>query len=151
MRTTLLFLVLLSNLLASIAFSQNATNLSTQETAITQLIAQYLATRAQNDEQGLLALLTEDIDQLTTTGNLRSGRDEVGSGSLATSRNNSGLRSISVETIRFIRPDVAIVNGPYDIVGRNDGPDRHYLTSIVVVMEGEQWKISAIRNMQPRQ
>ena len=109
-----------------------------------------MATRAQNNEQELLALLTEDVDQLTTSGLLRSGRNGVSSGALASSQNNSGRRSITVETIRFIRTDVAIVSGRYDIVDRNTSPDSHYLTSIVVVMEDQRWLISAIRNMQPR-
>ena len=84
MRITLIFLALLSNLLTNVALGQNATDVSEQEAAITALVAKYLETRAENDEQGLLTLLTEDVDQLTTTGNLRSGIDAVSSGSLAT-------------------------------------------------------------------
>ncbi len=149
MQKVLLFLILFFNLPYHLTFSQNAIDPSTQETAISELIAQYLATREQNDKQALLALLTEDIDQLTTSGNLRSGPDDVSSGSLASTRNNSGLRAITIEKIRFIRPDVAIVNALYDITNREDAPDLHYLTSIIAVMEDGRWKISAIRNMQP--
>ena len=149
--TLLLLSSLLLTLHSSAAFSQNAVDLPEQETAITQLIAQYLAVREQNDEQALLNLLTHDVDQLTTSGILRSGQDRVSSGSLASSQNNSGRRSINVETIRFIRPDVAIVNGRYNIVDRTDRPDSHYLTTFVVVTEDERWKISAIRNMSPTQ
>jgi uncharacterized protein (TIGR02246 family) len=160
MRTLLPFLTLMAILLSlfsNLAFSQNAGELSVDmadsgaEAAISELLTQYLETRAQNNEHGLLALLAEDVDQLTTSGNLRSGRDDVSSGSLATTRNNSGERSITIETIRFIRPDVAMVNARYDIVNRRNGPDSHYLTSILVVMEDERWLISAIRNMQPTQ
>ena len=155
MRISVLFLTLSLSLLSNPAFSQNAAEISAvvtdREAAITELIAQYLGTRAQNNEQGLLALLTEDIDQLTTSGNLRSGRAAVSNGSLATTRSNSGERSITVETIRFVRTDVAMVNAHYDIVDRSNGPDLHYLTSILVVMDDERWLISAIRNMQPTQ
>lgn len=147
----LLFLFLSSIFYSSLAYSQIAADQSAHEAAITQLIAQYLAVREQNDEQALLALLTEDIDQLTTSGTLRSGRDGVSSGSLASTRNNSGTRSINVETIRFIRPDVAIVNGSYNIIDRIDKPDSHYLTTFIVVMEDDRWKVSAIRNMRPNQ
>ena len=147
----LLFLFLSSMFCSSLVYSQSAADQSAHEAAITQLIAQYLAVRTENDVQALLALVTEDIDQLTTSGTLRSGRDTVSSGSLASTRNNSGRRSIAVETIRFIRPEVAIVNGLYDIVDRIDGPDSHYLTTFIVVMEDNRWKVSAIRNMQPTQ
>ena len=155
MRISVLFLALSLSLLSNLSFSQNAAEISAvvtdREAAISELIVQYLETRAQKNEQGLLALLTEDIDQLTTSGNLRSIRSDVSRGSLATTRSNSGERSITVETIRFVRPDVAMVNARYDIVDRSNGPDLHCLTSILVVMEGARWLISAIRNMQPTQ
>ena len=150
MRALYFLLVLASSTFSVQCLSQNSRVSSVEETAISNLIAQYMATRAQNNEQELLALLTEDVDQLTTSGLLRSGRNGVSSGALASSQNNSGRRSITVETIRFIRTDVAIVSGRYDIVDRNTSPDSHYLTSIVVVMEDQRWLISAIRNMQPR-
>jgi uncharacterized protein (TIGR02246 family) len=131
-------------------FSQGAFSQSDMDEAkITELVARYLEVRAENDEQALLNLLTEDIDQLTTSGELRSGRMGVSSGSLASSQNNSGRRSIEIDSIRFIRPDVAITNGRYDILERANGPDRHYLTTFILVVENEQWKITAIRNMQP--
>jgi uncharacterized protein (TIGR02246 family) len=151
MRVFYFFLFLASGIFSTQSLSQTPVDIATEETAIRDLITQYMGTRAQNNEQGLLALLTEDIDQLTTSGLLRSGRIGVSSGSLASSQSNSGKRSITVESIRFIKPDVAIVNGRYDIVDRSTGPDSHYLTSIVVVMEDQRWFISAIRNMQPTQ
>ena len=151
MRITLSLLILLSSMLSSLALSQSATEIAANEAAIRQLVQQYLDTREQNDEQALRALLTDDVDQLTTSGNLRSGRNAVSSGSLATSQDTGGSRSITVESIRFLGTDVAIVDGPYDNVGRSDGPDTHYHTSIVVVLENGTWLIAAIRNMQPTQ
>ena len=153
--STFTALALTISLISTLAYSQNTTNTSIDtsdhDIAIRALITQYLKTRAENDEAGLLALLTDDIDQLTTSGTLRSGRDGVSTGSLASSQNNTGKRSITVESIRFIKPDVAMVNGRYDIVDRANAPDSHYLTSILVVMVDGRWLISAIRNMQPTQ
>ena len=147
MRNMTLLIILLAATFSHLAFSQNGAD----ETAIRELIAQYLDIRAQNDEQALLAILTADADQLTTSGTLRTGRNGVSRGSLASSRNNSGNRSISVESIRFIKPDVVIVNGRYSILERDNTPDSHYLTTFVVLVEDGRWKISAIRNMQPTQ
>lgn len=147
MRNMTLLIILLAATFSHLAFSQNGAD----ETAIRELIAQYLDIRAQNDEQALLAILTADADQLTTSGILRTGRNGVSRGSLASSRNNSGNRSISVDSIRFIKPDVAIVNGRYNILERDNAPDSHYLTTFVVLVEDGRWKISAIRNMQPTQ
>ncbi len=122
---------------------------SQDEAEIRRVIEAFLTTREEDAVAALTALLTVDVDQQITSGRVRSGRDAVVDGSLTTTRNTGGSRVITIETIRFITDDVAIADGPYDITGRNDGPDRHYRSSIVLRREGDTWKIAAIRNMQP--
>lgn len=121
------------------------------EAAIKRVIDAFIATREDDAAEALRNLLTEDVDQQVTSGQMRTGRAAVVDGSLATTQSTGGERVITIETIRFITPDVAIADGPYDITGRSDGPDRHYRTSIVLERERGQWKIAAIRNMQPTQ
>ncbi|HVJ30940.1 MAG TPA: DUF4440 domain-containing protein, partial [Gammaproteobacteria bacterium] len=60
-----------------------------------------------------------------------------------------GTRTITVDSLRFVSPDVAIADGRYDSVGRSDGTDQRMLTSMVLRREGGAWKIAAIRNMLP--
>jgi uncharacterized protein (TIGR02246 family) len=115
--------------------------------AIKAVIRAFIDTREANDEAGLRAVLTADADQRQTSGNLRSGRDAVVSGSLATTQSTGGRRTITVDQLRFLGDDVAIADGRYDSVGRADGTDQHMLTSIVLRREGAAWKIAAIRNM----
>jgi uncharacterized protein (TIGR02246 family) len=146
------FILLLAFLgMANLAYAQDSEFSDADEIAIRMLIAQYLETRIQNDEEALRSLLTEDVDQLPTSGNLRSGIDEVAAGVLANTANTGGDRSITIQRIRYIGSSVAIVDGLYDIVNRLDGIDRHYLTSFTVTRETNRWKITAIRNMQPSQ
>jgi uncharacterized protein (TIGR02246 family) len=133
---------------ASFAFAQSEDR-ATDEAAIRAVIQAFLDTREKNDAAGLAALLTADVDQRQTSGNLRSGRDAVVQGSLATQRSTGGTRTISVDSLRFVGPDVAIADGRYDSVGRADGTDQRMLTSMVLRREGGAWKIAAIRNMLP--
>jgi uncharacterized protein (TIGR02246 family) len=119
------------------------------EAAIRAVIQAFLDTREKNDAAGLAALLTPDVDQRQTSGNLRSGRDAVVSGSLATQQSTGGRRAITVDSLRFVGPDVAIADGRYDSLGRADGTDQRMLTSMVLRREGGAWKIAAIRNMLP--
>jgi uncharacterized protein (TIGR02246 family) len=119
------------------------------ETAIRAVIQAFLDTREKNDAAGLAALLTPDVDQRQTSGNMRTGRDAVVSGSLATQQSTGGRRTITVDSLRFVGPDVAIADGRYDSVGRADGTDQRMLTSMVLRREGGAWKIAAIRNMLP--
>lgn len=119
------------------------------EAAIRAVVASFIATREANDAESLRALLTEDVDQHVTSGGVRAGREAVVQGSLQTTQETGGQRTISVDTIRFLTPDIAIADGRYDIVGRNDGVDRHYRTTMVLQRVDGEWKIAAIRNMQP--
>ncbi|HWN85514.1 MAG TPA: hypothetical protein VNN99_10190, partial [Vicinamibacterales bacterium] len=61
---------------------------------------------------------------------------------------NPGTRTIQVESVRFITPDVAIADGPYAITAGGADPRRMW-TTLVVARQGASWKISAIRNMAP--
>ena len=97
----------------------------------------------------MTALLTEDADQRQTSGNMRSGREAVVSGSLGTTQSTGGRRTITVDSLRFLGADVALADGRYDSIGRSDGSDSRMLTAIVLRREGGAWRIAAIRNMLP--
>jgi uncharacterized protein (TIGR02246 family) len=122
---------------------------ATDEAAIKAVIQAFIDTREANDNAGLTKILTPDVDQRQTSGNMRSGRDAVVSGSLATTQTTGGRRTITVDSLRFLSADVAIADGRYDSVGRADGTDQRMLTSIVLRREADGWKIAAIRNMLP--
>lgn len=131
------------------ACAQQPAGRAADEAAIRQVVASFIGTRDASDADALRALLTEDVDQRVTSGGVRDGREAVVQGSLETTRATGGERTITLERIRFLTPDVAIADGPYDIVGRSDGPDRHYRTTIVLQRIEGAWKIAAIRNMLP--
>ena len=119
------------------------------EAAIKSVVKAFLDTREANDVAGLTALLTPDVDQQQTSGNVRRGRDAVVQGSLTTQQSTGGKRTITLDSIRFVTADVAIADGRYDSLGRADGTDRHMLTSMVLRREAGGWKIAAIRNSLP--
>jgi uncharacterized protein (TIGR02246 family) len=134
--------------LATLALAQT-TNRAADEAAIKAVIQAFIDTREANDVAGLTELLTADVDQLQTSGNMRSGRNEVVSGSLQTTQTTGSKRTIRVESLRFFGTDLAIADGPYDSIGRTDGTDQRMITSIVLQRESGAWKIAAIRNMIP--
>jgi uncharacterized protein (TIGR02246 family) len=130
------------------AAAQNADR-TADDKAVRAVIQAFIDTREKNDAAGLAALLTADVDQRQTSGNMRNGRDAVVSGSLSTQQSTGGRRTITVDSLRFVGADVAIADGRYDSVGRSDGTDQRMLTSMVLRREGGAWKIAAIRNMLP--
>ena len=148
MRTIAALLVVLTAVTAPTVSSAQADR-AADEAAIHAVIKAFIDTREANDAAGLAALLTTDVDQRQTSGAMRSGRDAVVSGSLATQQSTGGRRTISVDSLRFVGSDVALADGRYDSTGRADGTDQLMLTSMVLRREGGTWKIAAIRNMLP--
>jgi uncharacterized protein (TIGR02246 family) len=149
MRKLVAFLTAVSATISvAVAIGQNAGR-AADEQAVRAVIQAFLDTREKNDAAGLAALLTADVDQRQTSGNMRSGRDAVVSGSLATQQSTGGRRTITVDSLRFVGDDVAIADGRYDSTGRADGTDQRMLTSMVLRRERGAWKIAAIRNMLP--
>ena len=119
---------------------------ASDETAIRELVRQYVNARELRDAASIGALFTADADQHTTAGEWRRGRDAIVPGTLASSTRNPGRRSITVENVRFITPDVAIADGPYEIAAAGGGVRRMW-TTIVAARDGDTWRIAAIRNM----
>jgi uncharacterized protein (TIGR02246 family) len=118
-----------------------------EEAAVRAVVAKYVEAREKIDPAATEALFTADADQHVSSGEWRRGRAEVVKGSMASSRSNAARRTIAVETVRFLTPDVAIADGRYELAGAVE--TRKMWTSLVLKKEGGAWKIAAIRNMLP--
>jgi uncharacterized protein (TIGR02246 family) len=141
--------ILLLLLIAAFAKLPVSGEESSDEQAIRDLVRQYVDAREHADAGAIEPLFTKDADQLVSTGEWRKGRDAVVEGTVQSSRNTRGTRSISVESIRFLRPDVAIAEGPYQIRGSQESSSRSMWTTLIVTRDSGHWHIAAIRNMLP--
>ena len=130
----------------AVAEAQDGADRSADEATIRQVTQDYIARRDEGDEAGLRALLTENVDQRLTSGRMRTGQDEVVSGSLGSTQSSGGKRVITLKEIRFLGDDVAIANGDYNSLGRADGTDLYMRTTIIFQRSDEKWRIAAIRN-----
>ena len=119
------------------------------EAAIQDLVRSYVAARERGDAAALATLFTPDADQLVSSGEWRRGRDELVRGTLASSKSNAGARTITLKTVRFPAPDVAIADGEYVIAASQTAAARNMWTSFVMIRSQGRWRISAIRNMLP--
>jgi hypothetical protein len=68
---------------------------------------------------------------------------------MASSQKEAAKSTITVESIRFITPAVALVDGRYETVSASTGATRKMWTALLVAKIGQDWRISAIRNMLP--
>ena len=135
--------VLCCLLTAAAAFAQKPAD----EAAVRDVVKRYVDAREAKDAKAIESLFTADADQLVSSGVWRKGREEVVKGTLASSEAAGGKRTITVQTVRFLSPDIALADGPYEIAGAAES--RKMWTSLVIVRKPEGWRIAAIRNMLP--
>jgi uncharacterized protein (TIGR02246 family) len=119
------------------------------ELAVKDLVARYNAARDDENPAAIRALFTIDADQLVSSGEWRRGQDQLVQGMLRSSRNNPGDRTLAVETVRFLAPDVAVADARYEIAGTGGGSTRRMWSTFIAVRTAEGWRLSAIRNMLP--
>ena len=101
-------------------------------------------------------LWTEDGDWIGPDGNFMQGRAkienylaEAHTGDWATSKNN-----LKVTGIRFLKPDVAVVNAEYEITGARDWFDKpipveRILATSVMVKQDGKWLNAVYRAFVP--
>ncbi|WP_165072637.1 YybH family protein [Paludisphaera rhizosphaerae] len=133
--------------LVSPVLAQAQTVSKDDDAALREVVRKYVDAREARDAKAVEALLTADADQLVSDGTWRHGRDSLVQGMLESSRKNPAKRTIDVETIRLVTPDVALVDGRYTQVGAADV--RAMWTAFTMKRTTEGWKIAAIRNMLP--
>lgn len=142
-----ILLVLCSILSTTSVYSQDEEN-NTEKIAIYTVIEMYVEARETQDTLKLNKILTSDMDQLVSSGNWRNNKEEAVKGMLRSSNNNPGKRTLTIQKLRFLNPESALVDCKYQI-SNPDGTERNMWSSLLVVAEEDTWKISAIRNMLP--
>jgi uncharacterized protein (TIGR02246 family) len=116
--------------------------------AVRNVIAQYVQARNHKDAEAIPRLFTSDADQLVSTGEWRKGLSSLIRGTTASSRKEMGQSSINIESVRFIDPAVALVDGRYQTTAL-DGTVRNMWTTLILKRTEGAWRITAIRNMLP--
>jgi len=147
MKIIFLFIVL-DLMMAPSLNAQNKTTDDKQQKAIYTLIDQYSQAREKRDTVLLKSILTNDVDQLVSSGEWRNGIQGSVKGMLRSSDSNQGSRKLIVEKIRFLTKESAIADARYEIQNK-DGTIRKMWSTFIVVYDKPTWKITAIRNMLP--
>jgi uncharacterized protein (TIGR02246 family) len=147
MRRTL-SIIIVGGIIAALGCAQSAGN-SSQESAIRDLVQKYVNARNSRDADATRSLFTTDADQLVSTGEWRKGIDSLIKGAMASSMKETGTSSISVESVRFLEPDIAIADGRYETTTAGNSANRKMWTTLVMKRTDAGWRIAAIRNMLP--
>jgi len=130
------------------ANAQKSTPNEAEQKAIASLIDKYSTAREKKDTVLLKAILTEDVDQLVSTGEWRNGIAASVEGMLKSSASTPGTRTLTIDKIKMLTSTSAVVDCRYEIQNTN-GSARKMWSTFIVVFNNNIWKISAIRNMLP--
>lgn len=147
MKLLLIHFILLV-VIAQAGFAQTSEKQKADSNEILHLINQYSSARDSRDTVLLRQILTGDVDQLVSSGEWRNGMDAAIKGMLNSSTSNPGDRKLTVEKIRFLSENSALVDARY-IITNPDQTMRKMWSSFVVVRNKKNWRMSAIRNMLP--
>ena len=109
-----------------------------------------------SDAKMLADLFLTDGDYVSSTGRTARGRDEV---EKAFQQQWAGIYkgtriTLTTTTVHFVRKDVAIADGAFDVTGMKDSSGkslgtRSGLSTVVAVKKGERWYVAALRGMVP--
>jgi uncharacterized protein (TIGR02246 family) len=101
-------------------------------------------------------LFLTDGDYVSSTGRTARGRAEVAK---AFVQQYAGIYkrtkiTMTVTTVHFVRKDVAIVDGAFDVTGMKDASGkvlsaRSGLATTVVAKKGDRWYLAALKGMVP--
>jgi|GraSoi2013_100cm_1033763.scaffolds.fasta_scaffold06682_5 uncharacterized protein (TIGR02246 family) len=119
--------------------------------AIRQLVQQQDDTRNRGDLKAFGALFTDDADQLTSSGEWRRGRAAIEAG-VTRSRSTvykGGKYVTKIETVRMLSPNIAIADGPFEILNLAGGGTRRVHATYLLVKSGDRWRIAGYRSMVP--
>lgn len=128
---------------------------SADEVAVRQLFSHRATAWEQQDVAGLVDPFTADSDYVDSSGNLTVGKQQIAENYkkiFASGILSNSSSSQSITKIRFVRPDVAIVDATWTLEGLKGPngtalPNREGMSVIIVTKEGDDWKIASLRGM----
>lgn len=130
--------------------AQGSSSADKEDAAVRAVVQKYVDAREARDPKAIEALFTPDADQLVSDGTWRKGRDALVKGMIESSNRTGGRRTITVETVRLLSPDVALADGRYKQTGLAGGQSRDLWTTFVLTRtDADGWRIAAVRNMLP--
>jgi uncharacterized protein (TIGR02246 family) len=146
-----LFAVVVAAFLAfGVPGSSAQTNSSTDEAAIRQVVQQVQDGWNAHDGKAFAAPFATDADYVVVNGMKVKGREAIEQGhtgifsSIYKDSHNVG----TVKSVRFLRPDVAVVHTEWNLEYRAGGESKkaQAMSTMVMTKEGGSWSIAAFQN-----
>jgi len=130
--------------------AQTSKNSSTDEAAIRHVVQQVQNGWNAHDGKAFAAPFASDADYVVVDGMHIKGREAIEKGHTAifTTIYKDSHNVGTVKSVRFLRPDVAVVHTEWNLEFRIGGETKkgHAMNTMVMTKEGSKWGIAAFQN-----
>jgi uncharacterized protein (TIGR02246 family) len=125
---------------------------TTDQEAIKKVVAEYTEAWNKHDGRALSMFYAQDGDLVSATGSKSKGRVEIEKAVARdfSSRSQAGKRTATIQSVRVIKPGVALADVAFETVGAPGAEGKGYSTLIMTKQDGRWW-IAAQREMQLEQ
>lgn len=141
-----IFVVMTALVSFQLAAAEDTAQTSADEKAIRRAVQSYVAAFNAGDAKALAAHWSQDgVYTNRTTGQQFSGREAIEAEfEILFSHGQSARLDVSLESIRFVTPDVAVEEGTAYVVESGQLPSPSRYTAIYVKRDGE-WRLDSVR------
>jgi uncharacterized protein (TIGR02246 family) len=143
----LVALMLVSVQASNVYASQNSNK---DEDAIRQVVQQVQDGWNAHDGKAFAAPFATDADYVVVNGMRVTGREEIEKGhtGIFTTIYKDSHNVATVKSVRFLRPDVAVVHVEWNLEFRAGGETKkgHAMNTMVMTKENGKWSIAAFHN-----
>lgn len=133
-----------------VSAAQTSQNKTADEAAIRQVVKQVEDGWNAHDGKAFAAPFASDADYVVVNGMRVTGREAIEKGHTAifTTIYKDSRNAATVKSIRFLRPDVAVVHVEWNLEFRAGGETRkgHAMNTMVMTKDGGKWSIAAFQN-----
>lgn len=128
--------------------AQAAQNSVKDEEAIRQIVRQVEAAWNAHDGKAFALPFAADADYVIVNGLQLKGREAIEKGhtDIFTTFYKESRNAATIKSIRFLRPDVAVVHIEWNLEVRPGGEKARAINTMVMTKENGKWSIAAFHN-----
>ena len=145
---TVLFLVLF--IACANGYGQKTDNTNTDEAAIRANVKQMETGWNAHDGKAFAAPFADDADYVIANGMYVKGRDAIEKGhvEIFTTFYKDSRNAATIRSVRFLRPDVAVVHVEWNLEFKANGETRkaRAMNTMIMTKDNGKWRIAAFHN-----
>lgn len=135
---------------SALGFSQEKTSGSQDENAVRQIVKSVEAGWNAHDGKAFAAPFASDADYVIVNGMHIKGRDAIEKGHVGifTTIYKDSRNAATIKSLRFLRPDVAVVHVEWNLEFKANGETRkgHAMNTMIMTKDNGRWSIAAFHN-----